>query len=113
MAGFFEDDDIDTMLDDSPHSITIAGVTTGCWFDDGEELSLDGRGSLSQVKETAQAYIKTSAFPTLAGNAACVITFTLKDGAGNVLGTTATNWTVWRRMRERDGAVSQLILRKA
>lgn len=99
---FFEDDDIALMLDDSPHSITIGGVTAKCFFDERDQIGLDG-GSGGQVMRVAKARVQTSAFPVIAGAAAVVIS----DSDGN------RNFTVWYPQLVGDGAFTDVYLREA
>jgi hypothetical protein len=95
---FFGDADVDTMLADWGHSITIAGVTRPCLFDERDAIGLEQDGGAGQIMRVAVATIKTSDFPNVMNDDACVV-----DGV---------SYTVWRRLRQGDGAITELLLRK-
>ncbi len=96
--GYFGDADVDTMLADWGHSITIAGVTKPCLFDERDEVGLEQNGCAGQIMRVAVVLVKTSDFPNVKNDDACVV-----DGV---------SYTVWRRLRQGDGAITELLLRK-
>jgi hypothetical protein len=96
--GYFGDADVDTMLADWGHSITIAGVTKPCLFDERDEVGLEQDGGAGQIMRVAVALVKASDFPNVKNDDACVV-----DGV---------SYTVWRRLRQGDGATTELLLRK-
>ncbi len=96
--GYFGDADVDTMLADWGHSITIAGVTKPCLFDERDEVGLEQNGGAGQIMRVAVVLVKTSDFPNVKNDDACVV-----DGV---------SYTVWRRLRQGDGAITELLLRK-
>ena len=95
---FFEDGDIDTMLVDSPHSITIASVTAPCIFDDREEIALEQDGGGGQVVRVTVAQVKTSTFPNVKGD--------------DPVQVNSIEYKVWRTLLQDDGAITELFLRK-
>jgi hypothetical protein len=101
--------DLDIALSDSPYSITVGAVTKACIFVEGDSVALalerGGHfgGAGGQIAGHAVATVRTDAFPAIKGNDAC----TVSDG------TTPRNFTVWRRLRIQDGAVTELILKAA
>lgn len=96
---FFGDADVDTMLTDWGHSITIGGVTKPCLFDERDEVGLEQDGGAGQVMRVAVAMIKTSDFPSVKNDDACIVD--------------SLSYTVWRRLLQGDGAITELLLRKA
>ena len=95
---FFEDGDIDTMLADSPHSITIASLTAPCIFDDREEIALEQDGGGGQVVRVTMAQVKTSTFPNVKGD--------------DPVQVNSIEYKVWRALVQGDKATTKLLLRK-
>lgn len=95
---FFGDADMDAMLADWGHSITIAGVTKPCLYDERDEIGLEQDGGAGQIMRVAVATIKTSDYPNVTNDDACIV-----DGV---------SYTVWRRLRQGDGTITELYLRK-
>jgi len=97
----FLDDDIDTMLDDSPDSMTFSGVTKNVWLDDSDEVQLDANGNYTgQVIRIVVATYRTSHFPGLKIGA--VVTINSTGGS--------KNYRVQNRLGESDRATSKVYL---
>ncbi len=94
----YQETDIDTMLADSPDTITVAGVTTPCVFIEHHEVVLEHEGAAGQIVLVSIALVKRADFPNVKGDDACVV-----NGA---------NYKVWRRLRVQDGAMTELYLRQ-
>ena len=94
----YQEEDIDTVLADSPDTITIAGVTKPCVFSEHHEVVLEHEGRAGQIVLASIALVKTADFPNVKGDDACVV-----NGA---------NYKVWRRLRVQDGAMTELYLRQ-
>jgi hypothetical protein len=90
---FYDEADIDTMLADSPHSITIAAVTRKCEFRETDALEGD------VIVRVGIALVKTADYPNVAGGAACQVN--------------GENFTVWTSMRSQDGGMTTLTLKRA
>jgi hypothetical protein len=100
-------EDLTTYFIDTPYRITVAGVTKICLFVEGDEVTLQQSG-MGQIAAQAVVTVLTSDFPAIKGNAACVITTIAPDGS-----TSTSNFTVWRRIRIQDGALTELLLKAA
>jgi len=97
-VGFFGDADMDTMLADWGHSITIGGITKSCLKDQRHERRLEHDGGAGQKVHVIEVKIKTTDFPTVKNGDACVV-----DGV---------NYTIWDSGEIEDGALTLLFLRK-
>lgn len=97
-----ESADIDVMLSDSPHSITVGGITRPCFYDLRGELGAEAGGAAAQVLQIEVATIKADHFPAIAEGSAVVIA---EQGAWT------QNYTVLRIMPS--GAFSELLLQRA
>lgn len=104
MTVFWNDEDIVDMMSDSPNSITATPdvgpeVVGQCLFMESDELKLDTPSSAGVIMRLTRVYVQTSLFGFLETGATCSV-----DGVP---------YTVWKRLQEGDGAVSQLLLRVA
>jgi hypothetical protein len=68
-----ESNDIDVMLSDSPHSITVGEVTKPCFYDIRSEVGEEVGNAAGQVLEMEIASIKADHFPALAEGATVTI----------------------------------------
>jgi hypothetical protein len=68
-----ESADLEVMLSDSPHSITVEGLTHRCFYDLRSELGEDAGGAAGQVLQIEVATIKADHFPALAEGDAVMI----------------------------------------
>lgn len=94
MSVFLFDDDIDTMLADSPHSMTFDGVTKKVWLDDFDDQALDGNGNYtSQIVRMRVVTYKTNHFPTLK--------------SGDTVTINGQSMKLKNRMAEGDGALTK------
>jgi len=93
----FNDAEITTMLTDWGNELTAGEITAACLLDDREDLALEQDGGSGQIVQRITATIRTSDFPALAANDPIAI-----DGIA---------YTVWRRLKLGDGALSELWLR--
>jgi hypothetical protein len=99
---FWNDDDIATMLSDSPNVITatpVGGspVTGSCLRLESDELKLDSPNSAPLVMHLVRVFVQTSQFGFLVGGSNCNV-----DGV---------QYSVWKTLMEGDGALTQLLLR--
>jgi hypothetical protein len=101
---YWNDSDIVGMMSDSPNVISATpdggeAVVGKCLFYESDELKLDAPESAGLTMHLARAYVQTSLYGFVDGGSAVII-----DGA---------NYTVWKRLMEGDGAITQLLLRVA
>jgi hypothetical protein len=100
---YFAEADIATMLADSPNVISATNGETPvigpCLFNESDEVILEGRDAGGNIAHMCRAYVETTKFAFLVGNSECTV-----DGR---------NFTVWKRLQEGDGAITQLLLREA
>jgi hypothetical protein len=99
---FWNDDDIPSMLADSPNVITATPesgppVTGPCLRLESDELKLDSPGSAPLVMHLVRVFVQTTLFGFLVSGSACNV-----DGVA---------YTVWKTLMEGDGALTQLLLR--
>jgi hypothetical protein len=99
---FWNDDDIPTMLADSPNVITATPdvgppVTGPCLRLESDELKLDSPAAAGVVMRLVRVFVQTTLFGFLEGGKTCNV-----DGV---------NYEVWKALMEGDGALTQLLLR--
>lgn len=95
---YFQDADIETMLDDWGNLLTAGGVSAPCALDEREAVELEIQGGGGQVGLQIVATIRTTDFPALAANDEIEV-----DGEP---------YRVWRQLKLGDGALSEIWLRK-
>ena len=96
-----ESADIEVMLGDSPHSITVGEVSRPCFYDLRGELGTEQASAASQVLQIEVATIKADHFPTIAeGDSATVAE----------LGSWQQQYTVLRVLPS--GAFTELLLQR-
>lgn len=94
---FWFEDDIDTMLEDSPNSMTVNAVTQPVWFDDSDEAMLsEGAGYTAQIINIRAVNYKTAHFPDLK--------------VGDVVSIDGADCKIHKRLKQGDGALTQLIV---
>lgn len=100
-----EDEDLEIMLADSLHSITVGGVTHQCLFELRGELGEETGGAAAAVLEIEVATIKADHFPAIAEGASVTIQET-------VAGTNSwqRQYTVLRLLPA--GALTELLLQR-
>jgi hypothetical protein len=101
--GFFGDDDIPTMFTDSPHSITVGGVTEPCWYDVRDEVVLGQGGVGGQLMRLEIATVRTTDFPGVSNDSLCTMH---GDPVDDV------DFTIYEARKAGDGATTELILRR-
>lgn len=97
-----ESADLDVMLADSPHSLTVAGVTRPCFYDLRGELGTMTGSAAPQVLQMEIVTVKAADFPGIAEGAAVTVTET--DGW-------MATYTVLRLLR--GSAFVELLLKRA
>jgi len=60
-----EDEDLDVMLDDSPHQITVSGTVHPCFYELRGELGDESGGAAAQVLQMEVATVKAEHFPDI------------------------------------------------
>lgn len=65
--------DLDAMLEDSPHTVTIGVLTRPCFFDSRAEVDTLTGSAAPQVQQIEIATVKADAFPGLAEGQAATI----------------------------------------
>jgi hypothetical protein len=100
-----ESADLDVMLADSPHSITVAGVTRPCFYDLRSEVGPVTGSAAPQVLEMEIATVKTADYPAIADGAA--VSVAEWDG---LLQAWTVNYTVLRHLR--GSAFTELMLQR-
>lgn len=103
MTTYFAEADLATMFADSPHVISATNgesdvITGPCEFYESDEVQMADRDTGGNIMHLCRAYASTNVFGFLVGDAACTI-----DGRA---------FTVWKRLQEGDGAVTQFLLRE-
>ena len=102
MTIYFAEADLATMFADSPHVITATNgeseVSGPCEFYESDEVHMADRDTGGNIMRLCRAYVSTTVFGFLVGDAACTI-----DGRA---------FMVWKRLQEGDGAVTQFLLRE-
>lgn len=68
-----ESDDLDVMLSDSPHTITVGEVTKPCFYDLRSEVGEEVGNAAGQVLEIEIASIKADHFPAIAEGVAVTV----------------------------------------
>jgi hypothetical protein len=101
--------DLDDLLEDSPHTITAGDKTAACWFASSDEAVLSRGGTAAQIANVSVAQVKTDDFPNIKGNDAVTIKELNDDGTA----ISSQNFTVFRREAIQDGAMTELVLKKA
>lgn len=101
-------EDLSVYFADTPYTLTLGGVTKPCLFVEGDEVTLAQSG-MGQIAAQAIATVNTSEFPAVKGNDAVVITKLKADGTAE----STRSFTVWRRIRIQDGALTELLLKVA
>jgi len=99
---YWNDDDIPSMLADSPNVMTATPVSGPpvigpCLFLESDELKLDSPGSAPLVMRLVRVFVQTTLFGFLEGGSTCNV-----DGV---------QYSVWKSLMEGDGALTQLLLR--
>lgn len=94
MTTFLFDDDIDTMMADSPHSMTFGGATKQVWFDEYDDRQMDSNGQATgqKVRINVVTY-RTNDFPKLK--------------SGDEVAINGKRMRLMERMAEGDGALSK------
>jgi hypothetical protein len=96
-----EDEDLDAMLDDSPHRITVSGATQPCFYELRGELGEEAGGAASQVLQMEVATVKAAHFPDIAEGSSASI-----SGPG-----LSQDYTVLRIIQV--GSMTELLLQRA
>jgi hypothetical protein len=96
--------DLDMMLADSPHTITVGTVTRPCFYDLRADVGAVPGSAAPQVLELEVATVKADDFPGIADGAAVSITEAGDDGW-------TADYTVLRRLR--GSAFVELLLQRA
>ena len=97
--GFLFEDDLDSLMTDSPHTITVGAVTKKCWFDKFDSVQQDATGG-GQIIAVITALVKTDDFPSVKVGDSVVITTS----------STPTTYNVIGRLLMGDGATTSLTL---
>lgn len=91
---FLFDDDIETMMADSPHSMTFGGVTKPVWYDEYDDQQLDSNGQYTgQLVRINAVTFRTTEFPTLK--------------SGDTVTINGKSLRLSQRMAEGDGALTK------
>lgn len=101
--GFFGDDDIPAMFADSPHSITLGGVTKPCWYDVRDEVVLGQGGVGGQLMRLEIATVRSTDFPAVSSDMPCTMHGDPVD---------SVDFTVYEARDGGDGATKELLLRR-
>lgn len=96
-----ESEDLDAMMDDSPHVITIGGTPHTCFYELRGELGEDAGGAAAQVLQMEIATVKAEHFPAIAEGSSASI-----SGPG-----LSQDYTVLRIMQV--GSMTELLLQRA
>jgi hypothetical protein len=78
------------------------------FFND-DSVTLETPSVMGQIVSGLTAIYITADFPTLKGNDPCIITKAANDGTVE----SVRNFTVWRRLRIQDGALTEIFLKAA
>jgi hypothetical protein len=102
--------DVADIIGDGTHTITIGLITKPCSFSEADEATaaLARSGGAEQITVHALVMVNTADFPSVKGKDAVTVN-KIDPVTAAVITTTA--YSVWRRQRIHEGAVTELWLR--